>query len=44
VLEDEKGVYSDEAKDLIATLPQFYEEADLETRKLIKFQRMKNML
>jgi len=44
ILEDEGGIYSDEAKDLIATLPQFYEEADLETRKLIKFQRMKNML
>jgi hypothetical protein len=44
ILEDEGGIYSDEAKDLIATLPQFYEQADLETRKIIKFQRMKNML
>jgi hypothetical protein len=44
MLEDEKGVYSESAKDLIATLPQFYEEADPDVRKIIKFQRMKGML
>jgi len=44
ILEDEGGIYSESAKDLIATLPQFYEQADSDTRKFIKFQRMKNML
>ena len=44
MLEDEKGVCSESAKDLIATLPQFYEEAYPDVRKIIKFQIMKNML
>jgi len=44
MLENSDGVYEESVKDLITTLTQFHEEADLETRKLIKFQRMKNML
>jgi hypothetical protein len=36
--------YNESAKDLIATLPQFYEQADSETRALIKLQSMKDMM